>query len=276
MTTSAIPSQMKQELDAWRAKKDRELRAPDSPLAFAGRFKLKPGHNVLGSAPDDGIRLVGPGLPEHSLDLVVQGTEVRLKALLPIVALNDQPVDLAAQASQSALRENDAVDVGPFRLVYQGDLAFVVFDRASSKALSYHGLNYLPVDVHYRVPATFEPATAGKTLILETTQNDKRELPFKGVLHFAFKGQALTLDAFQLGDSADLFVIFRDATSGNETYGAGRFLWVKTPVKGKTIIDFNQAWNPLCAYSDSYNCPLAPPENRLTIRIPVGEAPYHH
>ena len=70
-------------------------------------------------------------------------------------------------------------------------------------------------------------------------------------------------------------MIFRDATSGKETYGAGRFLWVKAPVDGKTTVDFNQAWNPLCAYSDAYNCPLAPPENRLTIPIPVGEAPYH-
>jgi len=261
---------VKRELDAWRAKKDSELRAPDSPLAFSGRFKLKPGHNSLGSAPDDGLRLVGPGLPEHALDLVAQGTGVELKTLLPIVAVNDIPVD------QASLHDNDAIDVGPFRLVYQGDLAFIVYDRLRPQAMSYHGLNYLPVDVRYRVKATFEAATTGKTLTLETTQNDKRELPFKGVLHFTLKGQALTLDGFQLRERPDdLVVIFRDATSGNETYGAGRYLWVKAPVNGKTIVDFNQAWNPLCAYSDAYNCPLAPAENRLTIPIPVGEAPYH-
>jgi len=272
--TSAVPSDvkhdMKRELDAWRAKKDRELQAPDSPLAFTGRFRLKPGRNSLGSAPNDDVRLVGPGLPEHALDLLVQGTGLELKTLLPIVAVNDIPVD------QASLHENDAIDVGPFHLVYQGGLAFQVFDRSRPEAVSYHGLNYLPVDARYRVKATFEPAEAGKTLILETTQYDKRELPFKGVLHFTLHGHALTLDGFQLGDNPDLFVIFRDATSGKETYGAGRFLWVKAPVNGKTIVDFNQAWNPLCAYSELYNCPLAPSENRLTIPIPVGEAPYHH
>jgi len=89
--------------------------------------------------------------------------------------------------------------------------------------------------------------------------------------------RAFTLEGFQLGDRPnDLFVVFKDATSGDTTYGAGRFLWVKGTTDGKTVVDFNQAWNPLCAYSDGYNCPLAPPENRLSIPIPVGEAPYGH
>ncbi len=260
---------MKREIDAWRAEKDREMRAPDSPMAFAGRLKLRPGHQTLGSAEDDRLHFASPGLPGHTLDLFAQDARAHLTALVPLVALNGQPVE------QADLRENDTVDVGPIRLVYQGNETFAIYDCSQPKALSYHGLNYLPVDARYRVHATFEPAEAGKTLILETTQNHRRELPFMGVLHFAVAGQALTLDGFQLGDSKDLFVIFRDATSGKETYGAGRFLWVKAPLNGKTIVDFNLAWNPLCAYSDTYNCPLAPPENRLTIPIPVGEAPYH-
>src|SRR5262249_24525807 len=139
----------------------------------------------------------------------------------------------------------------------------------------YHGLKYLPLDPRYRVPASFEPAAANKTLVLETTQHDRKDLLLRGVLRFQLAGKELPLEGFQLGSSPDLFVVFPDGTTGKETYGAGRFLWVKNPVDGKTTVDFNQAWNPLCAYSDSYNCPLAPPANRLTVRIPVGEAPYH-
>ena len=265
-----ISQDMKREIDAWRAEKDHEMQAPDSPLAHAGRHQLQPGHNTLGSGADDSLRITSPGLPAHALDLLVQDVRVQLQALLPIVALNGQPVD------QAYLRPDDSIDVGPIHLVYQGRQTVTVFDHAQPKVLEYQGLHYLPVDARYRVSATFEPAEAGKTLILETTQNDRRELPFKGVLRFTVAGHATSLDGFQLGDRQDLFVIFRDATSGKETYGAGRFLWVKAPQNGKTIVDFNLAWNPLCAYSDGYNCPLAPPENRLTIPIPVGEASYHH
>jgi uncharacterized protein len=134
----------------------------------------------------------------------------------------------------------------------------------------------LPIDWRYRVEATFEPAESNKSLRLETTGGGERDLPLKGVLHFELLGKSYTLEGFTLGDRPnDLFVIFRDASNGKKSYGAGRFLWVKGAVDGHTTVDFNQAWNPLCAYSDGFNCPLAPPENRLPIEVPVGEASYH-
>jgi uncharacterized protein (DUF1684 family) len=269
LMTSAIPPDLKHDLDRWRAEKDHELRAPDSPLAYVGRIRFETGHNTLGSGADDRLKYASPGVPEHALDVVAEGSTVELVALLPVVSLNGQPVERAI------LRGNDAIDVGPLHLVYQGGAAATLYDSSRPEAIAYHGLKYLPVDPHYRVPATFEPAAAGKTLILETTQHDRRELQLRGVLHFKLAGQELSLEGFQLGSNPDLFVIFRDGTSGKESYGAGRFLWVKTPVDSKTTVDFNLAWNPLCAYSDGYNCPLAPPENRLSVRIPVGEAPYH-
>jgi len=140
---------------------------------------------------------------------------------------------------------------------------------------AYQGLHYLPTNWEYRVPARFEPAEAGRTLRLETTTGGLRDLPFRGVLHFEIQGRKLTLDAFALNERPnDYFVIFKDQTNGHQTYGAGRFLWVGGAVDGRTIVDFNQAWSPLCAYSDAFNCPIAPPENRLPIAIPVGEATY--
>jgi uncharacterized protein (DUF1684 family) len=141
---------------------------------------------------------------------------------------------------------------------------------------AYQGLHYLPTSWDYRVPARFEPADAGRTLQLETTTGGVRILPLRGVLHFEIKGHKLSLDAFALSERPnDYFVIFKDATNGHQSYGAGRFLWVPGAVDGKTVLDFNQAWNPLCAYSNAFNCPIAPPENRLAIAIPVGEATYH-
>jgi uncharacterized protein (DUF1684 family) len=270
MTAAAIPAQMKAEVDAWRAGKDREMRGPDSPLAYVGPRVLPPGHNVLGSGADDSLRFDSPGLPAHALDLVVRDVRIHLTPLLPLVALNGQP------AIEADLKPGDRIEVGPLEVRVGGRGMVVIYDHARPEMLSYQGLHYLPLDARYRVTATVEPAPPGKTLILETTQHQQRELPLKGIVHFNLDGQDLSLEGFQLDRPNDLFVVFKDATSGDKTYGAGRFLWVRGPVDGKTSIDFNLAWNPLCAYSDGYNCPLAPPENRLKIPIPVGEAPYGH
>jgi uncharacterized protein len=271
MLTLMTPTlEAQRELDAWRAQKDQEMRGADSPLAYLGMREIAPGHNTVGSGADDVLRFSSPGLPERCLDLFLQGQGVHLSALIPMVALNGQPVE------QADLTPGDRIAFGPLDMVYRGRPGFQVYDRARPERLNYEGLHYLPIDPRYRVSATFVPAEAGRSLTLQTTQGQQRVLPLKGVLHFRLQGHEVTLDGFELGERADLFVVFRDATSGRETYGAGRFLWVKAPVDGKTVVDFNLAWNPLCAYSDGFNCPLAPPENRLTLPIPVGEAPYHH
>ncbi len=70
------------------------------------------------------------------------------------------------------------------------------------------------------------------------------------------------------------FVVFADRTSGKETYGAARFLYVDPPKNGKVIVDFNKAYNPPCAFTPFATCPLAPPENRLDLRVTAGEKKY--
>ena len=73
---------------------------------------------------------------------------------------------------------------------------------------------------------------------------------------------------------AQLFLIFADATSGRETYGAARFLYADMPRDGRIVLDFNQACNPPCAFTPYATCPLAPPENRLGVRVTAGQLKY--
>ena len=75
-------------------------------------------------------------------------------------------------------------------------------------------------------------------------------------------------------DAEELFFIFRDQTSGKETYGAGRFLYADLPKGGKVVLDFNKAYNPPCAFTPYATCPLPPPQNRLPVRIEAGEKAY--
>ena len=75
-------------------------------------------------------------------------------------------------------------------------------------------------------------------------------------------------------DDRELFVVFADGTSGRETYGAARFLYADPPQNGKLVLDFNRAYNPPCSFTPYATCPLAPPENRLPVRVAAGERKY--
>jgi uncharacterized protein (DUF1684 family) len=92
-----------------------------------------------------------------------------------------------------------------------------------------------------------------------------------------FKNRLLILEMIDMGPfRGKLFLAFGDATSALETYGAGRYLDVQKVPGGKTItLDFNKAYNPYCAYNDTFSCPLPPPENLLKVAIKAGEKTYH-
>ena len=154
-------------------------------------------------------------------------------------------------------------------------------DRAS-----FTGLKWFDYDPAYRVVAEMEPGD-GAELDIDTGGDD-------GAIHyrraatlvFELAGQPLRLTVLSLVQYAGgLFVPFRDATSGHETYGGGRYLFdtakdtdghvLETTVgSSRVTIDFNYAYNPSCVYSPRWACPLAPPENFLKVRIAAGEQNY--
>jgi uncharacterized protein (DUF1684 family) len=100
-------------------------------------------------------------------------------------------------------------------------------------------------------------------------------MPSPGAIVFTKDGRELRLDAVQLQPTdPELFVMFADATTGHETYGAGRFLYVPLPKDGRVAVDFNRAINPPCAFNVFATCPLPPEQNRLPIRVEAGELKY--
>jgi uncharacterized protein len=256
----------------WRSEQDARMRSPKSPLARLAIRQLSRGHNVLGSGPNDALRFAEPGVPASAADFMWDGGTVQLEPLIPILTVDGQP------AVAGPLRWGANITLDPLTLTLEGGPdapRLSVSDVSLPQFMKYNGLRYLPVNDAYRVPATFVAADNGRTLTLDTSTGGKRVMPHKGTLHFQLDGKDLSLDGFGSGERPnDLFVIFKDASNGKETYGPGRFVWVQAPVDGKTVIDFNLAWNPLCAYSHSFSCPLAPSQNHLPVRVPVGEATF--
>jgi uncharacterized protein len=135
-------------------------------------------------------------------------------------------------------------------------------------------LSYFPADPEYVVPASLKLAQMRDVVDMPTSTGEVRKEERVGVLEFTLKGQQLTLAAFHEAGSPDmtqLFVPFRDLTSGTETYQAGRYLDLERTPTGLYNIDFNRAYHPFCYYNSKFDCPYPPAENRLALPIRAGE-----
>jgi uncharacterized protein (DUF1684 family) len=134
----------------------------------------------------------------------------------------------------------------------------------------FKGLAYFPENPALIVKATVDRNVGSGVVRMETTKGQEQAYNRYGVVHFQVDGQAAQVTLYASEGSHELFVPFRDATSGKETYGAGRYLDLHK--RGdEIVIDFNYAYNPYCAYNPDWSCPLPPAENWLKVPIRAGE-----
>ena len=147
----------------------------------------------------------------------------------------------------------------------------------------FQGLRYFEPDPAYRVEAELEPFSAPEVVELGTTTGRITQHFRHGEVRFTLGGEACRLTAYKSVDAPgaeedhSLFLPFRDATSGQESYGAGRYLEVEeeSSGSGRLVLDFNLAYSPWCAYNDMYSCVLPPAENQLSVAVRAGERSYH-
>jgi uncharacterized protein (DUF1684 family) len=137
---------------------------------------------------------------------------------------------------------------------------------------AFRGLRYFPENRALSFELKPDRSAPGDTVTLDTSTGETRTFRRAGYLHFAVDGKPARLTLFV--DSSGYFLPFRDATSGTETYGAGRYLEPEELDSGTFRVDFNYAYNPYCAYAEHYSCPLPPRENWLTVPIRAGERVY--
>lgn len=141
----------------------------------------------------------------------------------------------------------------------------------------FSGLEFYPIDIAYRVKADFVRTPDEKPFLMRTTTERLPEYVKYGEVHFKLKGEKLKLDIFQdtqhmsnAGYEDYLFLPLTDLTSGDGSYGGGRFLDVRIPTEETIILDFNKLYNPYCAYNDKYSCPIPPRQNDLMVRVEAG------
>ncbi len=137
---------------------------------------------------------------------------------------------------------------------------------------NFTGLEFYPIDSKYIVEAEFVRTPDEKPFLMPTTTERLPEYVKYGEAHFQLEGKNLVLSLFKATDreSNYLFLPFTDLTSGDGSYGGGRYLDFELPVEDVLLIDFNKAYNPYCTYNPRYSCPIPPEENDLLVRIEAG------
>lgn len=143
---------------------------------------------------------------------------------------------------------------------------------------SFEGLLYFPIDTQYRITAQWVRMREQEPFTMPTSGNHDNSYVTFGQATFTCNGIQDTLYIYQNLDlvkegriEESLFIPFRDATSGQSTYGGGRYLNLAIPENDEIVIDFNKAYNPYCVYNYKYSCPIPPPENTLSMAIEAGE-----
>ncbi|RZA18133.1 MAG: DUF1684 domain-containing protein [Lysobacteraceae bacterium] len=261
----------------WRAKRIIDLNRPDGWTSLIGLHWLDPGAHRVGSDADNGIRLVMG--PEHLGVFTVRGKQA---SFAPDTAVS---IDGAPQRGATALRvDSDAA--GPSRIAFDegkglatviergGRLALRVKHADAESRLKFAGLEYWLGGLDWQVAARFVPHAAGKTLPIANIIGTTDDIPNPGAVEFQRGGKAYRLEALDQGEGT-LFLVFADRTSGHGSYGAGRFLDAPMPdAQGRLVLDFNQSYNPPCAFTPFATCPLPPPENRLDLAVEAGEKAY--
>jgi hypothetical protein len=274
--TTSPPSGPPAEWTAWRERRTASLSGEDGWLTLVALCWLDEDVLVLGSEGDASCRIA-----EHAPARL--GTVERRADGVHFVADPAAAVTALGAPVTDVLLVSDASD--PYTVLEHGPLRFHLIDRGgrlgirvkdreSPARLAFSGVPTYDYDAALRIPARFVAAAPGATMPIVNVLGMQIDEPFAGTLTFSAFGAEHTLTVMPGGDAPEdgLFLMLRDGTSGETTYGAGRYLDVPAPdASGATTVDLNFLETPPCGFTELATCPLPPPENELAVPIEGGE-----
>lgn len=262
----------------WVSERETSLRKPDGWASLIGLHWIEGSEQRVGSGEGNGIKLlIGPAtlgtvrqqagvvsfIPADNAGITVDGKPVPGAVELKPAGVGGPGTTLAYDAGK-----------GEINLIQRGDaLALRVHHADAPTRQHFAGLDFWPADAAWVVDAHFVAHPPGKSIPIVNVIGNTNEVPNPGYVQFEKDGRTWRLEAF--GDpSKGLNLMFKDDTSGKESYGVGRYLQTAAVADdGRVAIDFNRAYNPPCAYTDFATCPIPPRENNLAHqKIEGGEA----
>jgi uncharacterized protein (DUF1684 family) len=264
---------------SWRAKHEADYRR--DWVSIAGLHGLKPGRNTAGSAAGNDIVLPS-SVPASVGTFVMSDAAVRFEPAANVALLvsnanvKTAPVAGPIDLHDDSTRDADELSIGDVRLVIHksGDhRGLRVRDPNGPLARGFAGFAWFPIDAAYRVVGRLIRDAQPQRLEVVNTYGDVDTYASEGVVEFTLNGQRLRLRPFTTRPKRFYFV-FRDASGGVDTYKVARFLYADLRDDGTTVLDFNQAYNPPCAFNPYTTCPIPLRENRLPVKVLAGERAY--
>ena len=275
LTFSVFANNWQNELDNWKTTRLESLKKPHGWLSLIGMEWFHNGSNTIGSAADNAIVL--PHGPAYIGTFNVSKNIISFSVNKDVtIKANDKVIESTIPVKMDSSGEPTVftIDTFQFYVIERGKPALRIKDSSAKTLSDFKGLDYFEATDKFRVNATFHAYDPVKEIeiinVLGLLSKDKS----LGKLSFEIDEKQFNLDVLDAGD--DYYIIFADKTSGRSTYGPGRFLYVAKPAnEDQVVIDFNQAYNPPCAFTDYSTCPLPPPQNRLNVYINAGEKKHH-
>lgn len=276
-------AQHRAEVEAWQLQRAEGLVSEDGWLSLVGLCWLDEGMNSFGRAPGSDCHVDYEKMPASlgSFERTRDGVIFIASDSAKVVNQDSEPVVRVGMVGDH--HEGTTVLAHESLRFYMierfGDLGIRVRDLESDARKHFAGLEYFPIDKEWRKIARFEayPEPQGIPIINILGMRDEMRSP--GVLVFEHAGNEYRLVVLAENDDARWFVMVADETSGEQTYGAGRYIYVDPATalpreQPATVLDLNKLYNPPCAFTALATCPLPPMQNRLALPIEAGEKDY--
>lgn len=274
-------------LGARRAADEKIRRGEPSEFSAVWSRYLRPGESVLLTARGGRFSAEIPSRPFGS-PLPPEGAGVRIRHdrggpfAFPVSGVSPAHLGEEPLTREMRLRWGSRLRLGIFSAIISeqsGTARVVVYDPREPRRRNFRGLKHFPVDLSYRIPVLLERLPTPRMVRLISSRGLEKEYLEYGVVYFPLHGPRHRLYVYvpanQSAHPTEFFIPFRDATSGKESYKLARYVSL-TRERGanRFILDFNQAENPSCAYSEHFNCPLPPKANTLSVPVRAGEMDY--
>ena len=272
---------------AWQAYRQRFIYGPNGWATLLGLWWISPGETTIGSDPASTIVLPRDRAPSRIGTVTVRPDSTWFVAAKGVTVTRDtlkEPV--AALRLHSDLEEHATLlRTGPLIIQYivredrgQFKHAIRIKDTLNAARVA-PPLRYFPVDLRWRAPAQFAPVPGHDSLTIIGVLGTETRMAHPGNITFTLDGKPYSLMVIREPEdhTDDLFVMFTDSTNRKETYPATRYVWVPKPDSlGRTVVDFNKAFNPPCAFTKFATCPFPPKGNHLPLYVTAGEWNPHY
>ena len=270
------------EIEEWHQARVERLQRPTGWFSLVGLYWLQDGENTVGADAANDVVFPEGLAPAVVGAFRVAGDKVTFAARDGVEVMSGEEIVASTEMYNDTDEENDltVLELGSLNwyIIKRGEkVAVRLKDTDWASRREFRGIDSYAIDPRWRVEATLELHDAPTLIDITDITGMQSKQPTPGTLVFELDGKTCALEPVASPGDEDLFIIFADGTNGEETYGAGRFVYAKAPGEdGRVIIDFNKAYNPPCAFTDYATCPLPPPQNQLPVRITAGEKAYGH